>query len=673
MSSKNVIEIVKNLHNRIEDSMRKEERAEVKNALDELSKIAKTETYYIVSTTLFFESGDIEEAALKVKEGLQQFSYSYSLHFNAALIHFTLQKFDNSFYHFGRCLRLSENKEEIEAVRNNLNEMVYTLKKQQIYSSEQLQKCLNKVDQLSKEIDERVYPLNKFGESIIRTVQNRGTENENMTNLYKSIFIENIDDLHRFFTKTEYFQGHEAKRYQFAFIKKTTLPFSFLEKDTELTIKINNTTYDFTNSLLKFNQYNYLTFDPGEIEITANKPIFIGNPIALNDEPKKYRLVAHVFIDGLSGKYLEENDRELLIPNISNTFNSKYENTNCYASADWTFPSNAGLVTAMDTIAHGQYHSTFGHDFSEKQESLIEKIRKSGYFTASFTGDWRGTPPHGYGKSFDRIVFKNSMGGFGAGEIMEEVIDHLETFKEKNNYIWLVLPDLHDVADEIFPSINSQVNTNVLNRLFSKKGDTSVLTDYDKNKIIRYGEELKRIDLHLSVLFNYIKHNYDEDDVLVIIHSDHGQGYFEKEPNHFLNYGRTKVPFMLLGGGMQGTSDKLMSNLDIYPTILDLLNIEYDKEKLHGKTLEDFGGTQRKEVMTESYHPNQTYKAVIYTRDFQFYFETEDSVDNYGRVDLEHFKTDLIKLNDNLNDTNVEEIIDYYTNWILEKRVILQK
>ena len=120
-----------------------------------------------------------------------------------------------------------------------------------------------------------------------------------------------------------------------------------------------------------------------------------------------------------------------MIPNILNTFNGKYENTNCYASADWTFPSNAGLVTAMDTIAHGQYHSTFGHDFSEKQESLIEKIRKSGYFTASFTGDWRGTPHHGYGKSFDRIVFKNSMGGFGAGEIMEEVIDHLETFKEK--------------------------------------------------------------------------------------------------------------------------------------------------------------------------------------------------------------------------------------------------
>ena len=124
---------------------------------------------------------------------------------------------------------------------------------------------------------------------------------------------------------------------------------------------------------------------------------------------------------------------------------------------------------------------------------------------------------------------------------------------------------------------------------------------------------------------------------------------------------------------MQGTSDKLMSNLDIYPTILDLLNIEYDKEKLHGKTLEDFGGKQRKEVMTESYHPNQTYKAVIYTRDFQFYFETEDSVDNYGRVDLEHFKTDLIKLNDNLKDTDIEKIIDFYSNWILEKRAILQK
>lgn len=673
MSNKNIIRIIKDLHNRIADGMNTKGREEAKKALNELSAIAKTETYYVVNTTLLFESGDIEEANSEAIKGLQQFSYSYSLHFNAALIYYTLQKFDKCFYHFGRCLRLAENKEEIEAIKGNLNEMVYTLKKQHFYSSKKIQKYLNEINQLSKEVDERIYPLNKFEESLVRKVQDRGTEYESMTNLYKSLFLENIDDTHRYFTKTEYFQGHEARHYQFIFDKKTTLPISFIEKNTELTIKVDNTTYDFTNSLLKYNQFNYLTFDPGEIEVTANLPIFIGNPISLKDDPNKYRLVAHIFIDGLSGKYLEENNKELLIPNILNTFENKHENTNCFASADWTFPSNAGLVTAMDTIAHGQYHSTFGHDFSKKQESLIERIRKSGYFTASFTGDWRGTPPHGYGKSFDRIVFKNSMGGFGAGEIMEEVIDHLETFKEKNNYIWLVLPDLHDVADEIFLSINSQVNTNALNRLVSKKGETSVLTDYDKNKIIRYGEELKRIDLHLSVLFNYIKNNYDENDVLLIIHSDHGQGYFEKEPRHFLNEGRTKVPFMLLGGGMQGTSDKLMSNLDIYPTILDILNIEYDKDKLHGKTLEDFGGERRKEVMTESYHPNQTYKAVIYTEDFQFYFETEESVDNYGRIDLEHFKTDLIKLNDNLIDTDLEEIEDYYTNWILRKRAILQK
>lgn len=666
---------VKQLHKEIQEIIQTIDYNpdEFEKKIIELSDIAKTETFYIAMTTHCFNINNFDKAEEFLKEGLLCFSYSYSLHFNRAMLSYIQQKYEQAFYHFGKCLSLASNVDEREAVNTNLNALIEMIKQNNIMPIEELKKQLEFVKKLAKEGEERSYPIDKFGESLIRKVQEIGSEYENMTNLYKNNIFEDVNDITRYFTKTEYYLGKSSKEYEFDFTTKTTLPISYLTKDTKLLITINNEVFNYSSSTLKFGQYNYLTFEKGKVCINADHPIFIGNPIPLKDTPKKYKLILHTFIDGLSGTYLEKHATENLLVKTLNVFSNKYENKNCYATADWTFPSNAGTVTGMDTVAHGQYHPFFSHDFSVKQQSLIEHIRKNGYFTAAFTGDWRGTPPHGYGKSYNRIVYKNSVGGFATSELMEEVIDHLETFKEKNNYVWIVLPDLHDVADELFMGINTQVHTPAQNRLSAKKGKTSVLSDYDKQKIIRYKEELKRIDLHLSHLLNYIKRNYEEDEVLIIIHSDHGQGYFIENPEQFLQDERTKVPFMLLGGVQNMISTRLMCNLDIYPTILELLNIDYKKDRLHGRLLEDFGGEAREFVFTESYHPDREYRAVIHAKDLNLYFETINKVDNYGRVDLEDFKVSVDINNNKLLIEEIDKLKKRYVNWIIRKRLVLQK
>lgn len=646
---------------------------ELEKKLMELGAIAKTETYFVASSTHCFNHNKVEEAKELINEGLLRFSYSYSLHFNAAMLGYVQREYEKAFFHFGKCLRLADSQKEIEDVENNLSTLIQIIGQSKEMSIEQLEEQINFVKKLAKEGEERAYPIDKFGESLVRKVQEIGNEYENMTNLYKNIYLEDLNNLTRFFAKTEYYLGKKSEKYEFDFTTKTTLPISYLTEDTTLQITINGEVYNYNDSTLRFGQYNYLTFEKGNVHIQSDNPIFIGKPIPLKDAPKKYKLILHTFIDGLSGIYLEKHKDENLLGRTLSVFSKKYENLNCYASADWTFPSNAGTVTAMDTIGHGQYHPMYSHDFSEKQQSLIELIRKDGYFTAAFTGDWRGTPPHGYGKSYNRIVYKNSTGGFATSELMEEVIDHLDTFKDKNNYIWIVLPDLHDVADELFMGINGQVHTPAQNRLKANKGQTSVLSNYDEQKIIRYKEELKRIDLHLSLLLNYIKGNYKEDEVLIIIHSDHGQGYFIENPSHFLHEERTKVPFMLLGGVQNKTSNKLMSNLDIYPTVLNLLEIDYEKDRLHGKLLEDFGGENKRFVFTESYHPNREYRAVIHSKEINLYFETVDKVDNYGRVDLEDFKVSIEVLNNESSNEEITSLKERFVNWIIKKRLVLQK
>lgn len=670
-----MIEKVKQLHKEIQEIIQTADydKEDLEARLIELGELAKTETYYVAMTTNCFNRNKLEEADGIIKEGLLRFSYSYPLHYNAAILGYIQQQYERAFFHFGKCLRLAANDEELLNVKENIDALIQNITETHVMSVERLKEQLELVKKLSSEEEERSYPIDKFGESLIRRVEDGCTEYENMTNTYKSELITDVDDTTRYLIKTERYIGKSSDKYEFKFTTETTLPISYLVEDTKLLIINNDKAYDYSNSTLGFWQYNYLTFEKGEVRIEANKPIFIGTPIPLSDEPKKYRLVLHVFIDGLSGVFLEKHADEDLLGKTKNVFSNKYENVNCYATADWTFPSNAGTVTAMDTVAHGQYHPMFSHDFSEKQQSLIERIRKDGYFTAAFTGDWRGTPPHGYGKSFNRIVYKNSMGGFGAGELAEEVIDHLETFKEKNNYLWIVLPDLHDVADEMFFGINSQVHTPAQTRLNANKGTTSVLSDYDEQKVIRYKQELKRIDLHLSHLLTYIKRNYAEEEVLIIVHSDHGQGYFVDQPDQFLHDERTKVPFMLLGGVQNRVSDKLMSNLDIYPTVLDLLDIQYDKDQLHGKLLEDFGGEEREFAFTESYHPDREYRAVIHAKDINMYFETADKVDFYGRVDLENYKVSTEVINKELSMEEIDRLKKRYESWIIKKRIMLQK
>lgn len=667
---KSIVSILKEKQKQLDPLYESNSLHELRMTLNEIGKIAKTEKYYSSLSTLQFTEGKSIEALNTVVEGLDYFLYSYSLNFNAALIHYTIGNYDKTFYYFGKCLRYTSEEKEKEAVFESLKQLTTILLEQSVFSQNEINNHISNVEAIANEVDERTYPINRFGVSIVRKVLDKGTSEENMTDMYKSIFMDDLNEDTRFLLKTERYLGKENSHFSFQFDEKTTIPLAFLEKETELMISIDGEIMNYKNSTLKYGQYNYLTFYPAKVDINSDKPIFIGHPINLKDEPLEKKLVVNLFIDGLSQTFLAAHNVNHLIPKTMKMFKKKYINTNCYASADWTYPSLAGVVTAVDTITHGQYHPHFVHDFSKKHESLLCKIKDAGYFTAAFTGDWRSNPLQGYGSSFNRTVFKNSLGSFGVSEIMEEAIDHLETFKNKNNYLWLVIPDLHDVADEIFLSINSQVNTNVKKRIQQNKGETSVLSGYDGNKIERYSEELKRIDLHLSQFFNYVQQNYTEDEYLIVIHSDHGQGYFLKEDEKFLAEGRTKVPFMLLGDVPNVTSSKLMSNLDIYPTLLKLLNIE--QGKYQGKVLEDFGGLPREHVLTESYHPGQPYRAVVHANDVVFDFETKDLIDYAGLVDFEGYQTNILS-NSDIEEIDLKGRELELTNYIVKHRIHLQR
>lgn len=663
----NTIERIKLLHEKLQYPSGNENTEEI---IEELGKIAKTETYYIAKSTLLYNREEYILAKEVINEGLMKFSYSFSLHFNAVFNYLNINDFEKVFEHLGEAFKYAtdDEKKEVEAIKKDILNLINTNK---LVSISELDRLVTKFKKITNQVDGRLYPIDSFGDSLIRKVLDKGTEYENLTNLYKTFLIGNIDNTIRYYVKSERFMGKEGTEFEFEFTQETMLPISLIYDKTKVVFRWNEK--EFTNPNLNITQFNYLKFSKGYLTITSDKPIFVGKPIVCKDEAKPKKLVMHIFIDGLSGKFLENNDADSLIPNIKKSFENIYENKNCYAAADWTFPSNAGTVTGTDFTKHGQYHPSFNHDFSKKRKSLIETIRENGYFTTLITGDWRGTPIQGYGKSYDRVVYKNSLGGFGASEIIEEVVDHLEAFKEKNNYVWITLPDLHDVADELYFSPLSQMSLNFEDRIHSKKGVTSVQTDYSEEKVSRYAKELKRIDLHIGILFDYLKKNYSEDELLIIVHSDHGQKFLCQNEKFILNDYRTKVPFFLLGQEFkEKASNNLMSNLDIYPTILKILNIENEQKDLDGIVLEDFEGESREFSVSETIHPNQMYQIAFNFRWGTIYFKTSELVDMFGKVDFTEYEFD-IEVKEDISDEMKVISLKKVEQWIENKRLHLQK
>ena len=56
------------------------------------------------------------------------------------------------------------------------------------------------------------------------------------------------------------------------------------------------------------------------------------------------------------------------------------------------------------------------------------------------------------------------------------------------------------------------------------------------------------MDRWLHVLYSYLEENYKDEEIIVSLFADHGQGYLIERDGHFLSKERANVAFMFRGG-----------------------------------------------------------------------------------------------------------------------------
>lgn len=432
------------------------------------------------------------------------------------------------------------------------------------------------------------------------------------------------------------FHKHGVSSYINGDAKEYLLPIAVEKPNTIHELQNDGITYTILQRMPQ--QFNYYRI-PNNVRINSSDKAYYGEPIALGHNPKRKKLVLSLFVDGLTQEIIQDSYLKERMPNTYRFFSNGIICSQAYSTAEWTFPSLASYETGLDTLNHMLFHNNLNNELPHDFPTLSEYFKNQGYFTSKIDGDWRSTYSCGYTRGIDQYVYQNQALGARAEQEIINVIEHLEAFKDTDQYLWMCIGDLHDVADELDLSPAMQNNLPLKYRTFEEHSETSVKQSYSENKSETYKKMVTYIDTLLGLLYSYIENNYKDSEILISLFADHGQGYLVPSDRPFLSKERSHVALMFRGGDLNPCcTDEIISSTDYLPIMCKLAGISQSTVPINGQLPKIFGGKKEREyAITESLHPGDPYCAVAHTKDFEIFFDNPVPTDNEGRFTLGNY------------------------------------
>ncbi len=387
-------------------------------------------------------------------------------------------------------------------------------------------------------------------------------------------------------------------------------------------------------------QYINYRIPKGKVSVSSETPFHVGTAIPIEHRPERKRLVLNIFIDGLSQTVLGEEFSELM-PNTYKFFKRGMVCANAYTAGDWTFPSIASIVTGQTMVRHKMLHSKLLRKLDGDTPILFEYFKEAGYNTTKIGGNWRITPNYGYARGIDRTFYQHHYSGYFAEDIVASAVEQMHSMRETDQFIWMEIGDLHLIADGF--NHGSHVSEfSLWENQQEQKKINSVKQEYNTELSAYYKKEIERVDRKLSSLYQYIEDNYQEDEILVSLFADHGQGFLIPPGQEFLSRGRSNVAFMVRGGGVEGVTEEIISTCDYAPVMCHLAGVPFSFENTDAHLPLCFGGEKEREfAVTESIHVDDPYQIALKGRDFTFYFTSEELVTSECRIPLKKYSVKL--------------------------------
>lgn len=375
-----------------------------------------------------------------------------------------------------------------------------------------------------------------------------------------------------------------------------------------------------------------------------------------------------------------------------------------FKSAFSASPSTVGSVPSILTGLYPSSHGT-GVDgnvltFSSEIPALPQVLRENGYVTAGFNTNPYMVGKHGYGKGYNSYfdlfplkgrkrlldkfrdffgIAKNNTYVCGK-DVNKQVTKWLKGAARPPFFMWIHYMDIHvpyfprepffsqfssDKSKDRIKSFKNQF-IQISAKLF--RNPDSITTDERQLIIDCYDSEIRYFDHNFKSLLALLRKRRLLEDTIVIVTSDHGEEFWEHGKwGHFMRLYdiNTHVPLLIKYPALtsKGASiSKQVRSIDIFPTILDLLNIK-SRYSLPGISLlpyiKDENSAPEADVFSEGGGVQGVSVNTYVDRLFSVRTNQWKFIKNITRNqnELYDLKNDLMELNNLADKPDVQEII----------------
>ncbi|MBD3233063.1 MAG: sulfatase-like hydrolase/transferase [candidate division Zixibacteria bacterium] len=367
--------------------------------------------------------------------------------------------------------------------------------------------------------------------------------------------------------------------------------------------------YDFIANLTDYPTTAFLSFYL--LLLTSSFVLILGSSGMISSlDIKKEEILSHktkdpnvilCVLDCLRYDFVSTYSAGIHTPNLQLIANEGITYTDVYANSNWTKPATASLLTSV----WPDIHNAHWHDSSLPGElvTLPEALRKNGYITAGFSTNANIMADFGFDQGFDDFYYfdgKRTAFPYKRGVRVPRIIKLIEPvlvsiFPGVKAHKML-LSDAEYTTDKVISWLDKNGKTPFFlylhymdahapyhdhpykgNFLFPYKHGNS---EHDIDRFMTlYKEEIEFFDNHFGRLIRFLEEVEVYDNTMIVFTSDHGEEFFE----HYLwEHGQTMydevlhIPLIIKGPRIKqsgGTDSALVAQIDIAPTILDLLDI----------------------------------------------------------------------------------------------------
>lgn len=393
------------------------------------------------------------------------------------------------------------------------------------------------------------------------------------------------------------------------------------------------------------NAYCKYSFIPTEqkMELATYKDAVWGRPIPLHTADTKSgrkKMILNLFIDSLNHSIIETYGLPALMPYTAEFFADGAVCKQYYACSEYTLPSIATYWTGKHPTTHMNLDNAYRHNFMGTEAVFCELFKKEGYVTAKIGGNDSVTPTQGYIRGFDRFIYQNNSEGLTVKEVVMDALEHMRTFSDTEQFLWLDIVDLHHVAGGFMRSLEVQAQSPLESRFIDNEIKTTIQQSHSRNREVLFCNEMKKIDFYLSLLYRYIEEHYKEDELIVSLFSDHGTAFLVEDHEPFLSHQRTQIPLYLRGSGADGigTIDEVIETTDYAGIICRLAGVPYFYENKDANLPRCFGGEKEREyAVSQSLFIGDPYRIAFHSKNRHIYLETKHAIRPQFEIALDEY------------------------------------